>query len=70
MEKRYLTLIELAKYIGVAVGTLRNWKIYSPEKLPPHVEIRTDGVNDLWRFDILEVDAWMHGEKTNKEVSA
>ena len=68
MEKRYLTLIELASYIGVAVGTLRNWKIYSPEKLPPHVELPTDGVQTLWRFDIREVDEWMHRPRNEQAV--
>ena len=68
MEKRYLTLIELAKYIGVAVGTLRNWKIYSPGKLPPHVEIPTDGAHDLWRFDVVEVDEWMHSSRNEQAV--
>lgn len=62
MEKRYLSLAELAVYIGIAEKTLRNWKYSRPELLPPHVVIRTGGVYDIWRWDTRDVDAWMHRE--------
>ena len=68
MEKRYLTFNELALYIGVAVKTLRNWKTNSPERLPPHIELPSDGVRDMWRFDIVDVDAWMHGNRNEQAV--
>ena len=67
MEKRYLTFNELAFYIGVAVKTLRNWKTSTPERLPPHVELPSDGVHDIWRFDVVEVDAWMRRKRNGNE---
>lgn len=51
---------ELAEYISVSVKTLRRWKKDHPENLPPHVDLGTAGGNDRWRFDIKEVDTWMH----------
>lgn len=59
MPRRYLTLTDLADYIGVSVKTLRNWKTSAPEKLPPHIDISFGGKYDKWRFDSEEVDAWM-----------
>ena len=58
MERRYLTMKDLAAYIGVSFQTLRNWKCMDPSKLPPHVSI-SSGKYDRWRFDVNEVDAWM-----------
>ena len=58
MEKRYLSIKELASYIGVAYQTLRNWKCNTPDRLPPHIAIAS-GKYDQWRFDVAEVDAWM-----------
>ena len=58
MEKRFLSMQELASYIGVAYKTLRNWKCSNPGRLPPHIAIAS-GKYDTWRFDIAEVDAWM-----------
>ena len=57
--RRYMTLTELAAYIGVAVITLRKWKSEHPEKLPPHIDISFGGKYDKWRFDSEVVDAWM-----------
>jgi len=59
MYRKYMTFAELADYIGVAVGTLRNWKTYSPEKLPPHIDLSFGGKRDRWRFDSVAVDAWL-----------
>ena len=68
MAKRYLTITELAEYIGVAVKTLRNWKYAHPELLPPHVVIATGGKYDLWRWDTEDVDAWMHRDQQEQAV--
>lgn len=62
MEKRYLSMKELAEYVGLALQTLYNWKSTTPEKLPPHISLPTSGKRDLWRFDVIDVDAWMHSE--------
>ena len=68
MPKKYLSLEELAAYIGVAVKTLYNWKSSSPEKLPPHVCIPTGGKREIWRFDVVDVDRWMHGDQEEQAV--
>lgn len=58
MERRYLSIKELADYMGLAVQTIYNLKCSAPDRLPPHVSIAS-GKRDLWRFDVAEVDAWM-----------
>ena len=60
MHRRYMTLKELAEYIGYAEKTLRMWKTYSPEKLPPHIDLSFGGKHDIWRWDSEVVDEWMH----------
>ena len=68
--RRYMTLTELASYIGVAVITLRKWKANHPEKLPPHIDISFGGKYDIWRFDSEVVDAWMRNlNQYDKAVS-
>lgn len=59
MEVRYLTMKDLAAYIGLSLQTLYNWKCSDPGKLPPHVSLPSGGKYDKWRFDVSEVDAWM-----------
>ncbi len=57
--KKWLTLTDLATYLGLSVQTLYNWKCSDPGKLPPHVSLPSGGKYDKWRFDVNEVDAWM-----------
>ena len=59
MGRRWLTIKQLAEYIGVAEQTLRNWKTYCPSRLPPHTVVTIGGKYDRWRFDSDEVDAWL-----------
>lgn len=65
--RRYMTLKELADYIGLSVGTLRNWKTYSPEKLPPHIDLGIGRKYDSWRFDSVVVDEWMAEKNTGRQ---
>lgn len=58
-ERRYLSMKDLAEYIGLSFKTLRNWKCTDPGKLPPHVSLPSGGKYDKWRFEVSEVDAWM-----------
>ena len=67
MHRKYMTLTELADYIGLSVGTLRNWKTYSPEKLPPHIDLTFDAKRDVWRFDSVVVDEWMAEKNTGRQ---
>lgn len=62
MGKKYLTIDELAEYIGLSARTLRNWKYSRPDLLPPHVAIDTGGRKKHWRWDTEAVDQWMHRE--------
>ena len=59
MGTRYMSLMELAKLIGLAPKTLRNWKYSDPSKLPPHIVIKS-GHRDLLRFDVEKVERWLH----------
>lgn len=58
-RRRWLTIKQLAEYIGVGEQTVRNWKTNNPSKLPPHTVVTTGGKYDKWRFDSDEVDAWL-----------
>lgn len=59
MNRKWMSLKDLAEYLGLSVQTLRNWKCSDPSRLPPHVSVTTGGKYDKWRFDVQEVDAWM-----------
>ena len=39
MARRYMSMSQLADYLGVAVVTLRKWKASRPDKLPPHIDL-------------------------------
>lgn len=58
IEQRWLSLSDLASYLGVSCKTLRNWKSKDPGKLPPSVSVGS-GKYDKLRFDVAEVDAWL-----------
>lgn len=58
MEKRWLSMKDLAQYLGLSLQTLYNWKCSDPGRLPPHTSLST-GKRETLRFDIAEVDAWM-----------
>ena len=59
MGRRWLSLNDLADYMGVSVKTLRNWKTTDPGKLPPHVDVNFGGKYAKLRFDSEAVDAWL-----------
>ena len=59
MEKRYLSIKELAIYLGVAVGTLYSWVCY--RKIP------FSKVGRLVKFDKLRIDEWIK-ERTVAEI--
>lgn len=59
MHRRYMNIAQLAEYLGLSEKTLRNWKTYSPEKLPPHIDLSFGGKRDVWRFDSEVVDEWL-----------
>lgn len=66
--RRYMTLTELAQYIGVAVITLRKWKASRPDKLPPHINLSGGGRYDKWIFDSETVDRWLAGFSSEEQA--
>jgi len=58
--KEYLTCPELAAYLKLSVGTVRNW--VHKDKVP-YLK-----VNGAVRFDRAKIDAWMSGRQ-EREVS-
>ena len=53
MEDRWLSVEEIAAYLGVQRDTVYKW--LTRRKLPAHK------VGRLWKFKRAEVDAWVRG---------
>ncbi len=51
MENRWLSVEEIATYLGVSKDTVYNW--INKKKMPAHK------VGRLWKFKIGEVDEWV-----------
>lgn len=67
MGTRYMSLMELAKLIGLAPKTLRNWKYSDPSKLPPYKVIKS-GTRELLRFDVSEVERWLNNGRQGETL--
>ena len=50
-EDKWMTLVEVCKYLKVSRETILNW--INKKDMPAHK------VGRLWRFDSVEVDAWI-----------
>jgi len=59
MDKRFLDIKELAKYLGISISTLYDW--INQRKIP-YVKI-----SNLVRFDLNEIDKWIE-EKRIKPI--
>ncbi|MDA7857941.1 helix-turn-helix domain-containing protein [bacterium] len=61
MEKRYLTILELSKYIGYSKRTIYNWVSHRaiPVIKKPIKEHSGIKKSSSIRFDIVEIDKWM-----------
>ena len=66
-ERAYLSMKELASFVGLSFGTLRNWKSYQPHRLPPHVTLLT-GKREIWRFSISEVEKWLNNGRQGETL--
>ena len=55
MEDRWLSVEEIASYLGVSKDTIYIW--ISDRKFPAH------RVGKLWKFKASEVDEWVRGGK-------
>lgn len=49
--EKWLSLVEIAEYVGVSKDTIRNW--IKNRGLPAHK------VGRLWKFKKTEVDCWI-----------
>ena len=60
LEDRWLSVAEIAEYLGVKRDTIYKWIIR--KNMPAHK------VGRLWKFRKEEIDAWIrHGSKNNQE---
>jgi excisionase family DNA binding protein len=55
MEDRYLSVAEIAQYLGVKEDTVYKW--ITAKRLPAHK------VGRLWKFKKAEVDEWIRKGK-------
>jgi len=51
MEDRWLSVIEIANYLGVSKDTIYNW--INSKKMPAHK------IGRFWKFKQDEVDSWV-----------
>lgn len=51
MDERWLSVVEIAKYLGVSKETI--YRCLDKKEIPAH------RVGKLWKFDKVEVDAWV-----------
>ena len=52
IEKRYINLVEAARYLGLSTKTVYVWA--ERKRIPAHK------VGRLWRFDVAELDRFVH----------
>ena len=60
MEDRWLSVDEIAGYLGVRRDTIYRW--INHKGIPAHK------VGRLWKFKKDEVDEWVHGGGDSEEV--
>lgn len=60
MERRFIGIEDLSKYLGLTKGTLYVWVC---QRRIPYLKI-----GKLLKFDIIEIDQWLK-EKRIKELS-
>lgn len=62
MEDRWLSVEEIATYLGVSKDTVYNW--INKKKMPSH------RIGRLWKFKKIEVDEWVRkgGAAENDEA--
>lgn len=62
MDERWLSVDEIAEYLGVNRETIYKW--ISRKKLPGHK------AGKLWKFRTTEVDEWVRQGKATERASA
>jgi predicted DNA-binding transcriptional regulator AlpA len=64
MNQRLVTSSQLAEYLGVSEGTLRNWR--NKDKGPPYIRLG-DSPRSAIRYNIDDVLKWQ-GKETPKYI--
>ena len=59
MKDRWLSVDEIAEYLGVSRDTIYNW--INGKKMPAHK------IGKLWKFKVSEVDGWAKSGKAAEE---
>lgn len=62
LDDRWLSVTEIAKYLGVSEDTIYRWK--NEKRIPGHK------IGRMWKFKRAEVDAWVTSDDTNKDGSS
>lgn len=57
MKDRWLSVAEIAKYLGVSRDTVYTWA--SQDKMPAHK------VGRLWKFRFSQIDKWVESGKAS-----
>lgn len=61
MENRWLSVDEIAAYLGVKRDTIYKW--IERKQMP------AQKVGRLWKFKVLEVDEWIRADKARDDTS-
>lgn len=61
MENRWLSVEEIAEYLGVAKDTVYTW--ITEKGMPGHK------VGRFWKFKVVEVDEWVRAGSAASDVS-
>ena len=61
MEDRWLSVEEIATYLGVSKDTVYNW--INKKKMPAHK------IGRLWKFKKEQVDAWVEAGGAASDIS-
>ena len=56
MQERWLSVVEIARHLGVSKDTIYSW--LGQEKIPAHK------LGRLWKFKVSEVDRWVQSGTT------
>lgn len=62
MEERWLSVDEIAVYLGIKRDTVYKW--ISEKNMPAH------RIGRLWKFNKQEVDEWVRNGGTNPSLSS
>lgn len=57
INDRWMSVVEIAQYLGVSKETIYRWVEQS--KMPAH------RIGKFWKFKITEIDAWIKGLFSN-----